>query len=183
MKAELRKLNLSDTEFFNILYEWELNEPRKIDITCRLVNNSPVKETYIENLKYRIDNCEIEIYLLMLQKKSPLGKVMVFNFNTRNQSAEFGYYLPLENRGKGLGTSMVKLFLGNIFNKDSELNQIYATTSSNNYFSVRLLEKLGFKLDGRLREQYWIDNMKYDQLLYSMLKKERIMMSENLFVI
>lgn len=183
MEAELRKLKLTDTEFFKILYEWELNEPRKIDITCRPVNNSPVKETYFENLKYRIDKGEIEIYLLMLQKRIPLGKVMVFNFNTRNQSAEFGYYLPAEYRGKGLGSSMIKLFLKNVFNKDSVLNQIYATTSSNNLSSVSLLEKFGFKLDGRLREQYWIDNMKYDQLFYSMLKKERIMISENLFEI
>lgn len=38
------------------------------------------------------------------------------------------------------------------------------------YISILLLEKFDFKLDGRLREHYWIDEDKYDQLNYSMLE-------------
>jgi len=58
--------------------------------------------------------------------------------------------------------------------KDDEinLNKIYATTSSNNYPSIKLLEKYNFKLGGRLREHYWIYDKKYDQLIYSILKEE-----------
>lgn len=52
--------------------------------------------------------------------------------------------------------------------------KIYATTSSKNYPSMKLLETYGFKLEGRLREHYWINDNKYDQLVYSLLKKEWI---------
>lgn len=38
--------------------------------------------------------------------------------------------------------------------------------------SICLLKKLGFQLDGRMREHYWINGQKYDQLVYSLLKNE-----------
>lgn len=103
----------------------------------------------------------------------PLGKIKLFDFNIRNRSAEFGYYLPAGNRTRGLGKIMLSKFIQNSFD-DSELklNKLYATTSSNNVSSIKLLEKFGFKMDGRLREHYWIDENKYDQLIYSILKCE-----------
>ncbi|MBZ9623822.1 GNAT family N-acetyltransferase [Clostridium sp. FP2] len=48
----------------------------------------------------------------------------------------------------------------------------FLSLSSNNIPSIKLLEKFGFKLDGRLREHYWINEEKYDQFNYSMLKCE-----------
>lgn len=68
---------------------------------------------------------------------------------------------------------MLAKFIETVFKDDDlNLNKIYATTSSNNLASIKLLEKFGFKLDGRLREHYWINEYKYDQLIYSMLRNE-----------
>ena len=68
---------------------------------------------------------------------------------------------------------MLAKFIETSFNdEDLNLDKIYATTSSYNIPSVKLLEKFGFKLDGRLREHYWINENKYDQLIYSILKNE-----------
>jgi ribosomal-protein-alanine N-acetyltransferase len=103
----------------------------------------------------------------------PLGKITLFDFNTRNHSAEFGYYLPNSNRAFGLGKIMLPKFIEAAFqNDDLNLNKIYATTASNNFPSIKLLEKYGFKLEGRLREHYWINENKYDQLVYSLFKCE-----------
>ena len=54
------------------------------------------------------------------------------------------------------------------------LNKIYAETYEGNIGSVKLLEYFGFKIDGRMREHYWFEDgkVKYDQLVYSLLKSE-----------
>lgn len=88
----------------------------------------------------------------------PLGKITFFDLNQRTHSAEFGYYLQSNNRAHGLGSIMLAKFIETSFKDDElNLNKIYATTFSNNLSSIKLLEKFGFKLDGRLREHYWIN--------------------------
>jgi RimJ/RimL family protein N-acetyltransferase len=72
-----------------------------------------------------------------------------------------------------LGSIMLRKFLQVSFqNEVLTLYKIYATTASNNYPSIKLLEKFQFKLDGRLREHYYIHDHKYDQLIYSILRQE-----------
>jgi RimJ/RimL family protein N-acetyltransferase len=53
-----------------------------------------------------------------------------------------------------------------------DLNKLYATTSSGNTPSIKLLKKFGFKLDGRQREHCWVDGHRHDQLIYSILRSE-----------
>ena len=101
--------------------------------------------------------------------------VTAFDYNPRNQSAEFGYYLPQTHRGEGYGSLLVKAFLNAMFQDDVwQLNKLYATTASGNIPSVTLLERLGFHLDGVIREHYWIAGHVQDQLHYSFLKREYI---------
>jgi RimJ/RimL family protein N-acetyltransferase len=116
-----------------------------------------------------------KIYVLIKKETydNPLGKITLFDFNPRNHSAEFGYYIPSFNREQGLGIIMLSKFIEKTFSDDKlNLNKIYATTSSWNTPSIKLLEKFNFKLDGRLREHYWIDEDKCDQLNYSKLRRE-----------
>lgn len=83
--------------------------------------------------------------------------------------------MPEKNRNKGLGSIMLKQFINITFaDEEYNLNKLYATTASNNIPSMRLLEKLGLNLEGRLREHYWINENKYDQCVYSILKSEWI---------
>ncbi len=120
------------------------------------------------------------IYVMKDEAENILGKINIFDYNPRNKSVEFGYYLPRTNRKQGLGKIMIKLFLQIAFNdKKLDLNKLYATTASNNLASIKVLEYLNFKLDGKLREHYWINNEKYDQLHYSLLRKEYVSAIKN----
>lgn len=62
-------------------------------------------------------------------------------FNPRNHSKEVGYYISMHLRGQGLGYIMLTLLLKIVFFHDGGLNKIYATTSSGNIPSTRLLQK------------------------------------------
>ena len=162
-------------QHISTLYNWNVKEEHFEWYSCRPLELCKSFDEYANKILKATSEGKQRIYILTNKDdyNIPLGKITLFDFNPRNHSAEFGYYLPIENRLQGLGSIMVGQFIKNSFEDDKlSLNKIYATTSSNNLASIRLLEKFGLKLDGRLREHYWINENKYDQLVYSILKSE-----------
>jgi len=83
---------------------------------------------------------------------------------------EVGYYLCPEYRGNGIMNEAMTLALAWLFSQG--LNKIYAQTGSFNEASARLLERLGFHQDGRLRQHHELDGTLYDDLVYSILESE-----------
>lgn len=173
---KLVKLESMKSTYIDELYDWYVHESEYEKFTCRPVSKLISYEKYCENLMRQLESTSM-MYLLIGKETVPsvYGKVTLFDFNPRNRSAEFGYYLPKKYRGQGLGTILISKFLEDIFdNSQLRLNKIYATTSSANIASIELLEKYNFKLDGRQREHYWIGDKIEDQLIYSLLKRELI---------
>ncbi|MDV3426086.1 MAG: GNAT family N-acetyltransferase [Bacillota bacterium] len=157
------------------MYSWNKEEKNFNKYTCRPLCTLKTYEEYKDKILNSIKEEKDKLFILV--KKSdqdiPLGRIKLFDYNPRNHSAEFGYYLPERNRGMGLGSIMINLLLTYSFmDRNINLNKLYATTASNNNPSIKALEKAGFKLEGRLREHYWMDEDKFDQLVYSMLRKE-----------
>lgn len=160
---------------FHELYTWYASEKHMERYTCRPTGSIVSEDKYSVKIKGVLGSPSGSCYVLVASDDSdkPLGKIRSFDYNPRNHSAEFGYYLPEHNRHKGMGTVMLRLFVDLSFADDRyDLNKLYATTSSDNTPSIRLLEKYGFRLDGRQREHCWIDGNRYDQLIYSILRSE-----------
>ena len=157
-----------------LLYNWKLEERHHELYSCRPVNPLGTYEDFYSKVKSRLADPD-RIHRILRNKGSHelLGEVKGFDHNPRNHSLEFGYYLPARNRRKGYGEMMIRLFLDEVFaHPDWELNKVYATTSENNEASKGVLEKIGFTIDGKNREHYWIDGKRYDQVIYSLLRDE-----------
>jgi len=171
MRYLLRPLS---SDQMHVLYEWKLNEPNQDLYTCRPVGELPTEHEFMESLEKKIAREILQIYVIAAAHaiSEPLGRITLFDFNRRNHSAEVGYYIPAKFRSQGIGLAMMRLLLDRVFGQGNDLNKIYATTSSNNEASIKLLERKGFKIDGRLREHYWIRGNRYDQLHYSMLRSD-----------
>ncbi|MCE5323879.1 GNAT family N-acetyltransferase [bacterium] len=169
-----RLIPLSE-EYFSRLYTWTATEKQQDHYTCRPCQTHISEKEYVDKMRRMICSPDGSCYVLVAANddKEPLGKIRSFDYNPRNHSAEFGYYLPEQNRNKGLGSIMLQQFVGLSFgDRKYNLNKLYATTSSSNIPSVSLLEKCGFAMDGRQREHYWIEGKRYDQLIYSILRSE-----------
>lgn len=169
------ELILLTEQHIQTLYNWNTEEKHFEQYTCRPLNLSQSFEEYSYKTLNAISEGKQRVYVLVKKGYDdiPLAKVSLFDFNSRNHSAEFGYYLPTNSRAKGFGSIMLAQFIKKVFDDvELDLNKIYATTASNNIPSIKLLEKYHFKLDGRMREHYWINEERYDQLIYSLLKNE-----------
>lgn len=174
---ESYQLILLSKEYLRELYNWNIAEKHFDQFTCRPLRSQKSYDEYVNKMMDLINSIKEKTYILVKKDNNsiPLGKIRLFDYNPRNRSAEFGYYLPKHNRNKGLGSIILEQFINISFeDSDYNLNKLYATTASNNISSIKLLEKYKFRLDGKLREHYWINENKYDQCVYSILKSELI---------
>ena len=78
---------------------------------------------------------------------------------------------------KGIGTRAKELMCKYGF-ENLGLNKLYFITNEDNYASIRVNEKCGFKLEGRLRQEYIKDGIKMDRLYFGLLKEDWIKRNE-----
>jgi [ribosomal protein S5]-alanine N-acetyltransferase len=100
-----------------------------------------------------------------------VGRFQYFDFNVRNQSAEFGYMVNPKFRQKGMGTKMLAAAITHLFST-TNLNKLYCQTAAFNVASTKLLEKLSLQREGILREHHELDGKLWDDYIYSILRCE-----------
>ena len=88
-------------------------------------------------------------------------------------SAELGYWLAEPFWGKGITTTAVVAVSKYAF-EGFNLNRLFAGVFQGNTPSMRVLEKAGYKLEGRLRKAVYKEKCFKDQLMYSILREELI---------
>jgi RimJ/RimL family protein N-acetyltransferase len=90
--------------------------------------------------------------------------------DVHRRAAEIGYWLGEPFWGRGIMSEAVSAFTVYAFNT-FDLCRIYATVFEWNPSSVRILEKAGYTLEGRLRKSVTKDERTIDQLLYARVRE------------
>ena len=97
------------------------------------------------------------------------GIGIVLGADVHRQTAELGYWLGQEFWGRGMMTEAVAALTDFCF-EEFQLRRIYAEPFANNPASARVLEKGGFALEGRLKNNVFKDGKLLDSLLYARTK-------------
>ena len=87
-------------------------------------------------------------------------------------SAELGYWLGRQHWGRGVATAAVEGICRYGF-ETVGLKRIYACVFEPNTASTRVLEKVGFRLEGVHRKAVWKDGELLDELMYGLLPDYR----------
>ncbi len=128
------------------------------------------EEEFYEDLK---KNKEKTPTFAVIENES--GKLVgIAGFNWINWQARWGeilYYLSPEEREKGYGTEIVRLLCEYAF-VHLNLRKVWAKVHEDNAPSIRILEKNGFTLAGRLREHVWSDGQYLDELIYERFRRD-----------
>lgn len=81
-----------------------------------------------------------------------VGSVGMQGFDWRSRSAEIGLFVGEEDfRGRGIGTEAMILALGHAF-ETLNLHRVHLRVYEDNARARRVYEKIGFTLEGRLRD-------------------------------
>jgi len=87
------------------------------------------------------------------------------------RQAEIGFTLAPEHQGMGYATEAARTLLGYLFGERAK-HRVSASCDARNTASARVLERLGMRLEGHLRESTWAKGEWTDDLLFAVLDRE-----------
>lgn len=100
-----------------------------------------------------------------------VGSCTLFQFSPRHRRAELGYALRSDRWGRGLGTEAVTLALDWGF-RTLGLHRVEADIDPRNAGSRKLLDALGFRSEGLLRERFFVEGQATDSELFGLLAED-----------
>ncbi|MEM4263283.1 MAG: GNAT family protein [Candidatus Woesearchaeota archaeon] len=109
--------------------------------------------------------------VLKESKKEVIGGMGICKIDKEHDSAEVGYWLGKKYWGKGITSEALELLMGFAFD-ELKLHRLYANTFIENIASQRVLEKAGFKREGRRKEVIKKDGKYYDDFIYGLVSSD-----------
>jgi ribosomal-protein-alanine N-acetyltransferase len=100
-----------------------------------------------------------------------LGLVNYHDGHIRNKRVAIGYIIHPARQRQGIATEAVSAVLGFCFG-ELRLHRVQAFIHPDNTGSRRLVEKLGFRSEGLLRDNLRVGDVWRDDLLYALLETE-----------
>jgi RimJ/RimL family protein N-acetyltransferase len=100
-----------------------------------------------------------------------IGTCTLFHFDPRHRHAEVGYALRSDHWGRGLASEAVSLAIDWAL-QALDLHRVEADIDPRNEASRRLLERLGFRSEGVLRERFFVGDAATDSELFGVLATE-----------
>ena len=98
-----------------------------------------------------------------------IGAMSLFNFHQESKRAEIGYILKRSYWGYGFMTeALIKTIDYSFF--DLGLNRLEADIDPDNSASAKLLKKLGFSLEGRLKQRWIVNGNVSDSEIYGLVR-------------
>ena len=165
----LRNLIVEDTDF--IFHHF--SDPA---VTKYLMDEPPVTEyTQAQAIIqfYLEPECKTHNRWIIVRKSDhqPIGTCGFHKWDKRYFRAEIGYDLGPGFWGQGYMAEALRAVIANGFER-MELNRIDALVYVENGRSIQLLQRLGFKQEGLLRDYFYLDGKFYDHFLFALLRSE-----------
>ncbi len=108
---------------------------------------------------------------LILYRGRIAGTIGFHHLDTTNKMASVGYWIDREMEGKGVVAKCCRVLIDYLFDTMG-LNRVQINCNVENARSRAIPEKLGFTLEGTLREVEYVNGRFGDWAVYSLLKRE-----------
>lgn len=116
-------------------------------------------------------NTPTEMVFRIENKNELIGEIKFSRMRWYNRKSELSILIKKEHQNKGYGTKALNAAMHYAFDK-MNLHRLEAEVYDFNEASIKLVEKLGFKKEGVLREAKYLEGKYYDIIRYGILKRE-----------
>lgn len=172
-KIELRPVTKAD---LNNQFKWRNNEEfanMAAGSEAYLYNNTPLEmmEAYYEKNLTTVDKndgCVFSVYALHDGKH--IGKCDYRDVNIITRTATIGLSIGEKDYwNQGYGSDVIKTLIRHLFNS-LNLRRVQLDTWSGNERAIRVYQKCGFEIEGRLKENEYVDGKYYDTIIMGLLR-------------
>ena len=101
----------------------------------------------------------------------PIGWITLVVTNWDHGLAEMGYALSTPYQRRGLMPQALTQLLAELFLR-TKLERLEARCAVDNVASQKVLERLGFRREGRLRDYFLLRGQRVDNFLYAILRRD-----------
>lgn len=167
-KTFIRPLEIEDAEAF---YRWYNDQEVNLWSSGAWPQNTLLSKDEIEDRFFNPDSDEHR-YAILDQQRELIGTIGFREVNTPAQSATL--FIVIGNKkywGHGYGPDALKTFLHFLFDQWN-FHRLTLDTWDGNLRAIKAYEKLGFTLEGRLREARFVQGHYHDALIFGMLRSE-----------
>ncbi|WP_449537625.1 GNAT family N-acetyltransferase [Ferdinandcohnia sp. Marseille-Q9671] len=174
-KVTLRQIELEDLETL-----WDLefagypnSEWKKWDAPY-FPHEYIEKENYIKMATERLTKQNQPPRQLLIEADGKIiGTVVYYWENESTRWLEMGIVIYLQDYWNGgYGTETIKLWIDYLFETIPEIERVGYTTWSGNYRMMKVGEKLGMTLEGRMRKCRYYNGVYYDSIRMGLLREE-----------
>lgn len=109
--------------------------------------------------------------MVILYDSNSVGIAQIHNIDYINRKCELGMLIHPEFQRKKIGTEVTKKLLTIVFD-ELNLNKIEIEIAANNYASIKLIEKFGFKNEGTKQQSIYKNGNYQDVVLYGLLRRQ-----------
>lgn len=165
----LRTIRISDADSM-----FEIKSDREVTSRYGAEAHESIERTrkWIELvLKDYMEHTVLYWCITMKGDDTPIGSFTLWNLDLKSSCGELGYEMNRAYWGRGIMHEALARVVDWAF-AEMGLNRIEACPLSINTPSRNILEKLGFRLEGNLRERIYFNGNYEDQVYYSLLKRE-----------
>jgi RimJ/RimL family protein N-acetyltransferase len=152
------------------LVTW-LNDP---EVTRYLRIYQPLTMTAEEEFLRRASENTTEVHLGIALRADDrlLGTTGLRDMDPRNRHAEFGIFLGDKGVwGKGVGTEATRLMVRHAF-ETLNLHRVWLHVTEFNERGLRVYQKVGFRTEGRLRQDVFREGRYWDTIIMGVLRDE-----------
>ena len=116
---------------------------------------------------------KFQLAIILKTENRLIGNCGIRINDTYLEEANIGYELNSQYWGNGYATEAAKTILKFGF-EELKMHRIWSWCIAENIASARVLEKIGMRREGNLREKEFIKGRWYDQFIYAILRREWI---------
>lgn len=158
------------------LAEWWFNDRQESET----VRFNPLSPSTIETLQERLSKASSDLtlfetsesYFWFVKKAEEIvGHVTMQNINRMMLTAEIGYGISPQFRGRGFAGFAIRKLASDVFSK-TPIRKLIAFVHEENISSRKALENAGFHLEGVLREHYLVNGLPTNEIIYGLLRSE-----------
>jgi [ribosomal protein S5]-alanine N-acetyltransferase len=165
----LREITAADADdLFNIFSDQETMQYWSCRPYTSIVQAQKLIESLTETTRQEIG---IHWAITLRGENRLIGRCGYNEWRKQHRRGEISYIIARNDWGKGIAREALHLILDYGF-REMNLHSIEAGVTPGNEGSTRMLERLGFRLEGHLRESYFAEDHFVDSLIYSLLRQD-----------
>ena len=140
---------------------WRIWPPRSQEGTRRFATNAALNGPEDDNYRYVVETLAGEL----------VGTINTQRCDSHNGTFSYGVAIAAAQQHKGYASEAILLVLRYCF-RELRYQKVTVNVYSFNEASIRLHERLGFTLEGRLRRMHYTNGQFYDELYFGMTAEE-----------